>query len=112
MKRIISSFSPVLAVLAVPLVLSTACREARSATATYEIEGMTCDVCASNIETSVGRIDGVLAVEASYKEGQAVVIYDAGKVKPGAIEAVVDGLGYPADLAADQASDPAEPQKR
>jgi copper ion binding protein len=108
MKRIILSFSPVLVVLAVLSVLSSACREAQSATVTYKIEGMTCDACASNIETSVGKIDGVLAVEASHKEGRAVVTYDAGKVKPGAIEAVVDDLGYPADLSAD----PAEPQKR
>jgi copper ion binding protein len=111
MKTILSS-SPVLAALAVLAVLSTACREARSATATYKVEGMTCDACASNIETSVGKIDGVLAVEASHKEGRAVVTYDAGKVEPGAIEAVVDELGYPADLTADLASDPAEPQKR
>lgn len=109
--KTIFSFS-VLAVPAVLAVLSTACREAQSATATYEIEGMTCDACASNIETSVGKIDGVLAVEASYKDGRAVVTYDADKVKPGAIEAVVDDLGYPTDLAADLAADPAEPQKR
>lgn len=107
--KTIFSFSPVLALLAV---LSSACHEARSATVTYKVEGMTCDACASNIETSVGRVDGVLAVEASHKEGRAVVTYDAEKVKPGAIEAVVDGLGYPADLAADLAADPAEPQKR
>ncbi|HJX29089.1 MAG TPA: heavy-metal-associated domain-containing protein [Thermoanaerobaculia bacterium] len=111
MKHILS-FSSVLVVPAVLAVLSTGCREARSATATYKIDGMTCDACASNIETSVGKIEGVVAVEASYKEGQAVVTYDADKVAPGAIEAVVDGLGYPADLADAPASDPAEPQKR
>lgn len=110
--KTIFSFSPVFAVLAVLAVLFTACREAQSATATYHVEGMTCDACAANIETSVGKIEGVLAVEASYKDGRAVVTYDADKVKPAAIEAVVDGLGYPADLAADLASDPAGPQKR
>lgn len=107
----IYSLSPLL-VLAVSAALSTACREGQSATATYEVQGMTCDACAANIETSVGKMEGVLAVEASYKDGKCVVTYDASKVKPAAIEAVVDDMGYPADLAADLAADPAYPQKR
>ena len=107
----IYSLSPVL-VLAASALLSTACREAQSATATYEVQGMTCDACAANIETSVGKMEGVLAVDASYKEGKCVVTYDASKVKPAAIEAVVDDMGYPADLAVDRTSDPAYPQKR
>ena len=106
--KTIFSLSSALLVLTVPAVLSTGCREAQSATATYEIQGMTCDACASNIETSVGKIEGVHTVDASHKDGRCVVTYDAAKVKPAAIEAVVDGMGYPADLAADLTG----PQKR
>lgn len=106
--KTIFSLSAALLVLAVPAALSTGCREAQSATATYKVQGMTCDACAANIETSVGKIEGVLTVDASYKDGHCVVTYDTAKVRPAAIEAVVDGMGYPADLSADLA----EPQKR
>lgn len=77
---------------------ATACREAGPpATATYKVGGMDCDGCASNVQTSVGKIDGVLSVRVSYKDGRAEVTYDPGELKPGAVEAAVERMGFTAE---------------
>jgi copper chaperone CopZ len=85
--------------LALSLLLSLACQRAEPShpvTATYKVGGMSCDACASNIQTSVGAIEGVVSAEVSYKDGKAEVTYDPGKVKPEAIEAAVQRMGYTA----------------
>lgn len=88
MKKILLSLS---------LLLSLACQRTEPATATYKVGGMTCDACAANIETSVGEIEGVLSARVSYKEGEAEVTYDPGKLEPGAVEAAVKRMGYTAE---------------
>ena len=63
-------------------------------TATYKVEGMTCDACAANIETSISEIEGVHSARVSFADGKAEVTYDPARVQPGAIEAAVQGMGY------------------
>lgn len=88
MKKILLSLSLLLGLGAL------ACQRAEPVTATYEVRGMTCDACAANIQSSVGRIEGVLDARVTFKDGKAEVTYDPGKVAPGAIEAAVKGMGY------------------
>jgi copper chaperone len=64
----------------------------------FDVEGMTCGHCERAIQTTVGMIDGVETVQASHTEKKAVVRYDAGKVKPEAIVAAIEKLGYTAKL--------------
>jgi len=82
--------------LALSLLLSLACQRAEPVTTTYKVGGMSCDACASNIQTSVGAIEGVVSAQVAYKDGKAEVTYDPAKVKPGAIEAAVQRMGYTA----------------
>ena len=72
-------------------------RAAPPSTATYEVEGMTCDACAANIETSVGEIEGVLSARVSYEDGRAEVTYDPARLAPGAVEAAMERMGYTAE---------------
>jgi copper ion binding protein len=64
----------------------------------FEVEGMTCGHCERAIQTTVGMIDGVETVQASHTEKKAVVRYDAARVKPEAIVAAIEKLGYTAKL--------------
>ncbi len=43
-------------------------------TLTLSVEGMTCTGCEKHIEHSLGNLDGVMGVSASYEEGQVKVI--------------------------------------
>lgn len=64
----------------------------------FDVEGMTCSHCERAIQTTVGMIDGVETVQASHTAKKAVVRYDAAKVKPEAIRAAIEKLGYKATL--------------
>ena len=58
------------------------------------IEGMDCSDCATVIEHSLGRIDGVLAVSVSYVSQSVRVEFDRHKVDRAAIEKRIRSLGY------------------
>ena len=104
MKRILLSLSLLLLGFG-----AFACQRAEPVTATYEVRGMTCDACAANIQTSVGRIEGVLDAQVSYKDGKAEVTYDPGKVESGAIEAAVKDMGYSIERQAAERQGPQGP---
>lgn len=63
-------------------------------TATFKIEGMHCDGCASNIQAVLGRSAGVQKATASFKEGRARVLYDARTVTEDELAAVIEKAGY------------------
>jgi Cd2+/Zn2+-exporting ATPase len=58
------------------------------------IEGMDCSDCATVIEHSLGRLDGVLAVSVSYVGQTVGVEFDRHKVDRAAIEKRIRSLGY------------------
>jgi len=64
----------------------------------FDVEGMTCGHCEQAIQSTVGAIEGVETVEASHTEKKTVVRYDAARVKPEAITAAIEKLGYTARL--------------
>ena len=41
--------------------------------ATFTIEGMTCEGCATTVAEAIKRVDGVLAVEVDYESKQATI---------------------------------------
>ncbi len=63
-------------------------------TVTLDISGMTCTGCEEHVNHAVTQLPGVLEATASYKEGKAVVRFDAGKVDTAAIRKAVDATGY------------------
>jgi len=72
--------------------------EAMAVTSTFKVEGMTCGGCEAGVRMAVKKLDGVERVEASYKEGRAVVTYDPHEVAPDGIVAAIEKLGYQAEL--------------
>ncbi len=58
------------------------------------IEGMDCSDCATVIEHSLGRLDGVLAVSVSYVAQTVGIEFDRHKVDRAAIEKRIRSLGY------------------
>ncbi|MFH1907809.1 MAG: cation-translocating P-type ATPase, partial [Chloroflexota bacterium] len=58
------------------------------------IEGMDCSDCSLVVEHSVGRMEGVLAVNVNYAAQKMRVEFDSQKIARGAIEKRVHSLGY------------------
>ena len=54
------------------------------------------------MKLAVKRLDGIHQVEASYKEGKAVVVYEPSRVSPEEIKAAIDKVGFKAELQSDE----------
>jgi len=58
------------------------------------VSGMTCANCAANIERTVGRLDGVAAVNVNFASEQAAVTFDPAEVDLARIVAQIEKGGY------------------
>ncbi len=54
------------------------------------------------MKLAVRKLDGIHQVEASYKEGKAVVIYEPLTVSPEEIKAAIDQVGFKAELQSEE----------
>src|ERR1035437_9080799 len=61
---------------------------------TYRIRGMHCASCASIIEKSLSKVDGVDSVEVNIGTEKAKIAFDATKTNVQALSKVVEPLGY------------------
>jgi len=59
-----------------------------------DIEGMVCQGCEANINNSVNKIDGVVQVKTSHKEGISVIEFDTTKTNINKIMEVIQSKGY------------------
>ncbi len=50
------------------------------------------------MKLAVRKLDGIHQVEASYKEGKAVVVYEPSTVNLEEIKAAIDNVGFKAEL--------------
>lgn len=73
---------------------------------TYAIEGMTCEGCTGHIRTAVGALPTVKAVEVSYADGTATVVFDGDSVDDEAVIQAVASAGYTAHAPADEGGVP------
>lgn len=58
------------------------------------IGGMTCINCQNKIEEELRRTDGIVKAGVSYQKGMADIVYDAGRISPEEIIAVIEKLDY------------------
>ncbi len=58
------------------------------------IGGMTCAGCEENINNSVKKLDGILKIHTSYKNGISEIIFDKSKTNITKIEEVIKSKGY------------------
>jgi Cu2+-exporting ATPase/Cu+-exporting ATPase len=61
---------------------------------TYRIRGMHCASCASIIEKTFKKVEGVLGVEVNYGTEKAKISYDSAKTSPQALSKKIEPLGY------------------
>jgi copper chaperone CopZ len=69
-----------------------------SARATFEIRGMACSSCAATVRAMLLRTPGVTRADISAERAEGVVEFDAARVAPAELIAVVERLGYRARL--------------
>jgi copper chaperone CopZ len=72
---------------------------APKATLVLDIKGMTCDACASHVQTALSELKVVHRAHVEYEAGKAAVEYDPALVQPEALIQRVDETGYKAALA-------------
>ncbi|MBI5405518.1 copper-translocating P-type ATPase [Candidatus Kaiserbacteria bacterium] len=60
----------------------------------HKIKGMHCASCASIIEKTLGKIDGVHSVEVNYGTEAAKISYDSAKTNPSHLSKKIEPLGY------------------
>ena len=63
-------------------------------TVRFKIEGMHCDGCAANIQSILERKAGVQKAIATFKEGEARILYDSNAVTEEQLVAVIENSGY------------------
>jgi copper chaperone CopZ len=107
---------PVLATfaLAAALVAGLPCCEAAAATPSQDgsdpkpgeatvvipVKGMTCGGCESAVKIAVKRLEGIVAVEADHKKGEATVTYVKDKVTVEQIVEAINKTGFKASMPA------------
>lgn len=68
----------------------------RLETIVIEVEGMVCKSCVTNIQTNVGRKDGVKNISVSLQENNARITYDRGLLTTDQICTAIEELGFEA----------------
>lgn len=58
------------------------------------IKGMTCSGCEEHVRQAVIGLEGIIETSISYKEGNAVIRYDASKTSLEKIKEAINGTGY------------------
>jgi len=69
-------------------------KEHQMKTALFKIDGMRCNGCADTVKSVVERQPGVQAVEVSYDQSQARILYDPETIAEERLVATVQKLGY------------------
>ncbi len=59
-----------------------------------KVGGMTCAMCVRAVESSLGKLDGILQVSVNLGNERAFVRYDPAKVKPEAMGQAIESAGY------------------
>lgn len=63
-------------------------------TVDVSIEGMTCDACQHHVNSAVNELPGIVRVNTSYADGNAIVEFDRTKTSENEIEEAINGTGY------------------
>lgn len=81
-----------------PLVIDPIISVAEMKTISIPVEGMTCFSCEFAVSSALKKIDGVVSVKASAKEGKAQVKYDPLKTTVAQLIEVINKRGYKAGM--------------
>ena len=62
--------------------------------AEIEIEGMTCDACQHHVNQAVQELNGIIEIQSSYANGNAIIEFDNSQIAIEEIEKAVNSTGY------------------
>lgn len=63
-------------------------------TISFNVEGMTCASCEAHIKHAINELEGIINVDASFKNENAEVKFDTSKISKEAIEDAINSTGY------------------
>ncbi len=63
-------------------------------TVVIDVEGMTCEGCASLIDETLNKVKGVISAKASYKNKNVKVVYNPKQITLVEIKKTISDLGY------------------
>ncbi len=63
-------------------------------TVVIEIEGMTCEGCATHVNEALRKMKGIVSAEASYANKNARIVYDSKQITLDQIKQAINALGY------------------
>ena len=66
--------------------------------AVVRVSGMTCASCATGLQASLGRVEGVRTVTVTMRPPEARFRYDEARTTPAALVAAVEAQGYEAEI--------------
>ena len=67
---------------------------------TINVVGMVCMSCVNNIETNIGKMDGVVSVKASLEHNTATIHYNSATLTPQNLCNAIEDLGFDASVSA------------
>ncbi|AZH24309.1 heavy-metal-associated domain-containing protein [Haloplanus aerogenes] len=70
-----------------------------SETTQFRVVDFDCPTCASNVERTLARAEGVEDVEVYYTTGRVEIAYDPGVTDPDAFASAIESQGYTPRLA-------------
>lgn len=91
----------ILALLLISTFASTAPSFAADATATFDVERMTCTLCPVTVRKAMQDVEGVIEAKVDYDKKTATVTFDDARTTPDDIAKASTEIGYPASLAQD-----------
>ena len=65
-------------------------------TASFKVEGISCDGCADKVKSGLAAKDGIVKVEVATASARVTVQYDADKLDVGKIAKMLTDMGYKA----------------
>jgi Cu+-exporting ATPase len=76
--------------------------QAKVATTTVAIEGMTCGACTSAVEGGFRDLDGLIQFNISLLAERAIIVHDPSKISPEKIAEIIDDRGFDAKVLSTQ----------
>ncbi len=89
-------------ILLMATLIGTAAVAGQEATATFDVDKMTCATCPIAVKKAMERVDGVKEVTVDYESKTAVVTFDPEATTTSAIGQASTDVGFPATVQSDE----------
>ena len=63
-------------------------------TVTYVVKGFSCVTCAVGLDTTLGKLKGVISSKSTYPEGIVRIQFDPSQITQNALRAAIEEMGF------------------